>query len=133
MTNKDVRSFRGELTSSNLFACRCTITNWLIFSFSIHSDTIANWFSVIITPSRGNTFGCRRAFQVMTSLQNLCEGYHAQLASAQGNLSPPVTHLGNIPRTTMAVRLENLDRDPPATIFTLPHVPKPAAVQRDAH
>jgi len=41
-----------------------------MFPFSIHRDTIANLFSVIVTPSSGSTFGCRRALQVMTSLQN---------------------------------------------------------------
>jgi len=69
-TIKGARSFNDELTSANWFSRGWAFTNSLMFPFSIHPDTIANWFSVIVTPSSGNTFGWRRALQVMTSLQN---------------------------------------------------------------
>ena len=46
--------------------------NSLMFPFSIHSDTITNCSPFIITPCSGSTFGWLRAFQVITSLQNLC-------------------------------------------------------------
>ena len=46
----------GGFTSSNRFTSQCISTNWLIFPFGIHSDTMAKRFSVIITPSNGNTF-----------------------------------------------------------------------------
>lgn len=50
-----------KLTSSNLFASRCSFTNWLMFPFDIHSDTIVpNSFPAIINPRSGNMFGCRR-------------------------------------------------------------------------
>jgi len=67
---KGSRSFNCELTRSNRFSSGWAFTNLLMFPFSIHPDTIANLFSVIVTPSSGNTFGCRRALQVMASLQN---------------------------------------------------------------
>ena len=44
----------------------------MMFPFDIHSDTIANSVSVILTPRSGNTFGCRRAFHDTNSLENLC-------------------------------------------------------------
>jgi len=70
-----------DLTSSNRFASLCALTNSLMFPFPIHSDTIANWELLIVTPNNGSTFGWRRAFHVTTSLQNLYVGRH-QLANA---------------------------------------------------
>ena len=73
--SKGVRSLNGEHTSSNRFAPRCAVTYSLMFPCSIHPDTIANLFSAITTPIKGNRFGCRRALHVMTSLQNFYRGY----------------------------------------------------------
>ena len=56
-TIKGTRSYNGKLTSSNRFSRGWAFTYSLIFPFSIHSDTIANLPSAIITPSSGNTFG----------------------------------------------------------------------------
>ena len=69
---REYRSLNRERTSSNRFASGCAATNWVMFPFGIHSDTIENSVSVIITPRSGNTFGCRRAFHVTNSLQNIC-------------------------------------------------------------
>ena len=52
-----------------------------MFLLAIHSDTIANWLSPIVTPNSGNTFSWRRVFHVTTSLQNLYIG-HNQLTNA---------------------------------------------------
>ena len=45
--------------------------NSFIFPFSIHSDTITNCPSSIVTPRSGSTFGWLRAFHLIASLQNL--------------------------------------------------------------
>jgi len=74
-TIKGAGSFNDELTSSNRFSRGWAFTYSLMFPFSIHPDTIANLFLVIVTPSSGNTFGCRSALQVMTSLQNFYKRY----------------------------------------------------------
>ena len=70
-----------DVTSSNRFTSRCALTNSLIFPFVIHSDTIANSESPIVTPNNCSTFGWRRAFHVTTSLQNVYVGRH-QLTDA---------------------------------------------------
>ena len=70
-------------TRSNRFASLCDLRNSLMFPFTIHSDTITNWESPIVTPISGNTFGWRRAFHVTTSLQNFYTGQH-ELANALG-------------------------------------------------
>jgi len=75
VTCEECRSLNRERTSSNRFASRCAATNWFMFPFGIHSDTIENSVSVIITPRSGNTFGCRRAFHDTNSLQNPCVSY----------------------------------------------------------
>ena len=69
-------TLNGKLTSSNRFAPGWSFTKSLMFPFTIQSDTIANWFSDIVTPINGRMFGCRRAFHVTTSLQNLCAMYY---------------------------------------------------------
>ena len=74
-TAEETGTLNGEHTRSNRFASGCSVINSLMLPFAIHSDTIANRFSVMITPINGSTFGCRRDFQVMTSLQNLCKTY----------------------------------------------------------
>jgi len=59
-------------TSSSRFASGHAFTKLLMFPFAIQSDIIANRVSDIVTPMRGRTFGCRRAFHTTASLQNLC-------------------------------------------------------------
>ena len=58
-------------TSSNRFASLFFLMYSLMFPPTIQSDIIANWVLSIVTPSNDNTFGWRRIFHVMTSLQNL--------------------------------------------------------------
>ena len=41
----------------------------VIFSFSIHLDTISKRRPLIVTPNNGSTFGWRRLFHTMTSLK----------------------------------------------------------------
>ena len=38
------QEIKGEPTSSNLFSCGWAATNWVMFPFVIHSDTMANRF-----------------------------------------------------------------------------------------
>ena len=65
---------RRQPTSLSRSASGCAFTKSLMFPFTIHSDTISNRASVIVTPISGNTFGCRRFFHATTSLQRICEG-----------------------------------------------------------
>jgi peroxiredoxin family protein len=48
-----------------------------MFPFIIHSDTIAKWYPPIVIPNSGSTFGWRRVFHVIASLQNLYTGQRA--------------------------------------------------------
>ena len=48
---------KSNPTSSNRFTSLCTLTYSLTFPFTIHSDIIANWLLLIVTPNNGNTFG----------------------------------------------------------------------------
>ena len=72
--SEDDEAVNRKPTSSNRFASGFPFTKLLMFPFAIQSDIIANWVSDIVTPISGKTFGCRRAFHVTTSLQNLCTG-----------------------------------------------------------
>ena len=47
----------GNPTSSKRFTSLWALINSLILPFDIHSDTIANCISFIVTPSSGNKFG----------------------------------------------------------------------------
>ena len=58
---------------------------------------------------------------------------HSVSQHAQGYNSPLVAHVSNIQRTVVVAWAQNLDRDLPATMFTLPHVPKPTTVHWDTH
>jgi hypothetical protein len=97
-----------------------------MFPLSIHSDTIANWFSLIVTPNSGNTFWWRRAFQVMTSLQNLC------VVGANRSTRAPrqtgKTHLCDPNEVARHEYLQHLDRNLDPFVFTLPHFGKPALI-----
>ena len=76
-------------TSSNRFASLCALMNSLIFPFSIHSETIANWSLLIVIPRNGSTFGWRRASHVTTSLQNLYTVNVSCLKNNSGRLGEP--------------------------------------------
>ena len=72
---EDSKTSSERPTSSIRFTFGCTFTKSLTFPFTIQSDTTAKWFSDIVTPINGSTFGCRRVFHVTTSLQNLYKGF----------------------------------------------------------
>ena len=61
-----------------------------MFPFAIQSDIIANWASDIVTPISGRIFGCRRAFHVTTSLQNLYTG-HCQCTDTERSRDQELT------------------------------------------
>lgn len=69
-----MRTLNERHTSIKRSASGRVFTNSSMFPFDIHFDIVANRFSVIVAPSRGNTFGWRRPLHAMTSLQNLCAG-----------------------------------------------------------
>ena len=101
--------------------------NSLILPFSIHSDTITNCLSSIVTPRRGNTFGWLRAFHLIASLQNLCVGC-GQLCSL---VDAQATHPSNFGQVTRQVYPQNLGCDSPASMTTHPHICTAASVLRD--
>ena len=80
--NNKRRTANKKRTSLNRSALGSAFTNPLIFPFTIHSETITNRFSVIVTPNRGSTFGWRRAFHVTTSPQNLYKWHVSSLICA---------------------------------------------------
>ena len=99
------------------------LMNSLISPFSIHSDTITNCLSSIVTPKSGNTFGWLRAFHLMASLQNLCA-----IAVSQPTLMFQMTYLSNYVQVTCQVYPQDLCRDSSALIITHPHVCEPTTV-----
>jgi hypothetical protein len=50
-----------------------------MFPFSIQSETIVNWVSDIVTPTRGSMFGWLSDLHVTTSLQNFCARFHQKV------------------------------------------------------
>ena len=58
-------------TSPNRSASGSPFTKSLMLPLTIHSDTITNRFSDIVTPNSGSMFGWRRDIHATTSLQNL--------------------------------------------------------------
>ena len=71
IVNKPKVKITKKPTGPSRSASGCAFTKSLIFPLAIQFDTIANWLSDIITPTRGRTFGCRRVLHITTSLQNL--------------------------------------------------------------
>ena len=71
----------------------------------------------------------------MTSLQNLYRGYHIQSANKRKGMKARrlYAHVINIPRAIIVAWSQNLDRDLPPTMFTFPHIPKPATVHWATH
>ena len=97
--------------------------NSLIVPFSIHSETITNCPSSIVTPRSGNTFGWFKAFHLIASLQNLCT-----ITVSQPTLTFKVTHSLNFVQVACQVYPQGLGCDSPALMLTHPHVCEPAAV-----
>ena len=104
--------------------------NSMMFPFSIHSDTITNWFSYIVTPSKANTFGWLMAFHLIASLQNLCVGCD-QLINAHSQGGVQATYPSDFAEITCQVHPQDLGCDSLALKITYPHVRKPAFVLRD--
>jgi hypothetical protein len=97
-----------------------------MFPFSIHSDTIAKWNWFIVTPNSGKTFGCRRAFHVITSLQNL---YSTDVSKSAARKRRPVTY-ANHPLQLPVGRCSNdLHRNIFTAMIPFPHVGKTALTQ----
>src|ERR1700742_2087092 len=94
--------------------------------FTIHSDTITSRSSDIVAPSSGSTFGWLRVLHAATSLQNPYEtwsviwGYNEMKTSATHSFDPL--------RDILWFYSQNLGRDLPAFVLTLPHIRKPTVV-----
>jgi len=117
-------------TSSNRFASLCAPMNSLIFPLTIHSETIAKSLFPIVTPNSGSTFGWKRLFHVMTSLQNVCA--IATIISTSiytFDKSWVVTHTCNLVEIACRIYFQNLDCDLATLVFAHPHVSVPATVQ----
>ena len=78
-----------------------------MFPLGIHSDTIANSVSVMITPMSGNKFGCRRAFHDTNSLQNRCI-FNGEYT---GRGVPFTTHAADRLHVTGSASPQSLDGD----------------------
>lgn len=124
-------SGEDEPTSSNRFTSWLSLTNSLIFPFSIHSDAIEKreMELSIVTPNSGSTFGWRSAFQVTTSLQNLCDGRNKLTSARSLTLSTHACYLLKIARR---VNPQHLDCNTAALVFPLPNICVPAVIQWSA-
>ena len=91
----------------------------------IHFDTIANSVADIATPSSGNTFRWRRAFHVMTSLQNLYNVVMS-ISTLEATL---VTYTGNLLQVTVRASPQHLDRNLLPLMLSPPHIPKPTTAK----
>ena len=101
-----------------------------MFPFVIHSDAIAKRerdLSIII-PNNGSTFGWLRAFQVTTSLQNLCN-CKDQLRE---ECFVTGTDTRNLLKVARRVNPQDLDRNLAAIVFALPNVSVSTVIQRSA-
>ena len=127
-TDVDSKRLNKEPTSSNRFMSWCSSTNWLMFPFVIHADTIANSASVAITPISGSTFGCRRALHDTTSLQNLCTVHNQFINSHKRNRARLATYVDNRLQVTCGARLQCLDGDLPPLVVALRYISEFAMV-----
>ena len=100
--------------------------------FVIHSDTMANRSPVMTTPISSNTFGCRRDFQVMTSLQNLYKKYGQFTDTHRERNRSTFTRLLHFLQAE-TLWPQSLDRDLPTTTFTSQNVRKSTAVPHIIH
>ena len=91
---------------------------------------MTNWYLSIVTPSSGNTFGWRRAFHLITSLQNLWMG-RGQLTNRHAQNDIRSAHLSNLIKITLRAYPQDLGCDAPTLIISHPHVCEPASVLRD--
>jgi len=66
--------------------------------------------------------------------QNLCRGYSQHVDEYVGIdiCSTTVTHASNLLQVTVNVSPQHIDRNLLPLILMLPHIPKPATVQRDS-
>jgi len=97
--------------------------------FPIHSDTMTNRFSDVVTPNSGSMFGWRSALHPTTSLQNFCETWSAVDTH---NKSKRI-YLGNLLEIAREVHPQNLGRNLLAAVSTLPHVPEFIMAERVPH
>ena len=109
------------LTSSRRSTSGLFFKNWLMFPLFIHSDTITNRWLVIVTPSRGNTFGWRRVLHIMTSLQNLCMGHYQP---GDGHKRCRRTHSSDSIKIIRFTLSQTLGCNHLAEVLALPHVRK---------
>ena len=65
------REPRRIRTGSMRFVSGFILVKPMTFPFSIHSETIANLWSLTATPRSGTMFGWRRCLHIIASLQKL--------------------------------------------------------------
>ena len=94
----------------------------------IHSDTIAKWLSLVVTPNSGSTFGWWRLFHIIASLQNIYAIAVSSSLRTFGKLLV-VTHTGNLIEVAFQVYSQNLDCDLATLMFAHPHVGVSTAAQ----
>lgn len=109
------------LTSSTRSASALFFKNSLMFPLSIHSDTMTNRRSIIVTPNRGSTFGWRRVLHIITSLQNSCVGRGMRTDEHKKCRG---THFSYSIKVIRFAHPQTLGCNLPAEVFTLPHVRK---------
>jgi len=97
-----------------------------MFPFAIHSDTIANWELLIVTPNSDSTFGWRRVFHVTTSLQNLYVGKVSWPTQTFGNTVG--THGCHFVKVARRVNPQHFNCNVATSVFTPPHVGVPATI-----
>jgi len=82
----------------------------------------------IVIPRSDSTFGWRRVFHVTTSLQNL---YTVNVSCSTNNFGKTAgTNTRDLDKVARRVHPQYLDSNMAALVFALPHVSKPAAIQR---
>ena len=86
-SREDNEILNGKPTSPNRSSPGCVLMNSLMFPSAIHSDTIAKWVSVIVTPISGSTFGCRSDFHITTSPQNLYMGLDQRIDKQKDSIT----------------------------------------------
>ena len=120
-----------RLTSSNRSTSLWDRMNSFISPFPIHSDTITNCFSSIVTPNRGNTFGWLRVPHLIASLQNLCVGCGQLTDTHSQSNNMEATYPSDFAEVIRQVHPQDLGCDSSALMTPHPHVRKPTLVVRD--
>ena len=124
-----IRVLNNKHTSPNRSASGSAFTNSLMLPLTIHSDTITNRFSDIVTPNSGNTFGWWRVFHATTSLQNLYKTQSIINADDKPGMLP-TTHSFDVLGVVPFVYLQNLGCDLLALVSALPYPCKSTKTQR---